>query len=149
MLHLKTAKLSRWQVRLIVVSGLVLLLTGIAWLLLHHFGQREGEFGPETNPLEPWMLRLHGAAMIASLLGVGSLLVVHVWRGWQYRSQRLIGIVLSTGVAWLILSGYLLYYVADEEWRAWLSISHWVAGLTGLPVFILHYTKGQKVRRSS
>lgn len=147
MLHLKTARLARWQIRLLVWSGTALWLSGAAWLLLHYYGQRPGEFGPEINPAEPWMLRLHGAALIPALLGIGSLLVVHVWRGWQYRSQRTVGVALLGVLGLLVLTGYLLYYT-DEEWgRRWISLAHWVVGL-GVPVlFTWHYRAGKRLGR--
>jgi hypothetical protein len=148
MLHLKSARLARWQIRLLCWSGGLLWVTGVAWLLLHNFGQVEGEFGPEANPWEPWMLRLHGAAMIAALLGLGTLLVVHVWRGWGYRGQRLLGSLLTAVLALLIVTGYLLYYAASETIRPWTSIVHWVIGLVLLPLFLLHYRQGRRIGRT-
>ena len=148
MLHLKSAKLARWQIRLLCWSGAVLWLSGVAWLLLHYYGQIQGEFGPEANPWEPWMLRLHGAAMIAGLLAAGTLLVVHVWRGWGYRGQRVLGSLLTAILGLLIISGYMLYYVGSETVRPWASIVHWVIGLVLLPVFLLHYLQGRRVGRS-
>lgn len=148
MLHLKTAKLARWQIRLLCWSGGLLWVTGTTWLLLHHFFQVEGEFGPEANPAEPWLLRLHGAAMLAALLGAGSLLVVHVWRGWTYRSQRMLGSVLTAIVGALIMSGYLLYYVTDDGVRSIVSLLHWIVGIAILPLFVLHYRQGKRIRDS-
>jgi hypothetical protein len=149
MQHLRTAKLARWQIRLLSWSGGMLWLTGVAWLLLHYFGRIKGEFGPEANPLEPWMLRLHGLAMIVSLLGVGTLLVVHVWKGWGYRYQRLIGFLLLSAVAVLILTGYLLYYVGDEEARSLVSLVHWVVGVLLPVIFLVHYRRGQWLTRAA
>lgn len=148
MLHLKTAKLARWQIRLLCWSGGLLWMTGTAWLLLHHFFQIEGEFGPEANPAEPWLLRLHGAAMLAALLGAGSLLVVHVWRGWTYRSQRVLGSVLTAIIGALMVSGYLLYYVTDDSMRGAVSLAHWIIGILILPLFVLHYRQGKRIRES-
>jgi hypothetical protein len=145
MLHLKTAKLARWQVRLLCWSGGLLWLSGVAWLLLHDYGQVQGEFGPEANPAEPWMMRLHGAAMIAALLGSGSLLVAHVWRGWTYRSQRVLGLALVIILAVLILTGYLLYYAGDDSLRWWVSAVHWIIGIVVLPLFLVHYYQGRRI----
>jgi hypothetical protein len=149
MQHLRTAKLARWQIQLLSWSGGVLWLTGVAWLLLHYFGRIKGEFGPEANPLEPWMLRFHGLAMIVSLLGVGTLLVVHVWKGWAHRHQRLVGCVLLAAVALLVLTGYLLYYVGNEEDRSWVSLVHWLLGVALPVVFIIHYRRGRRLARMS
>lgn len=146
MLHLKTAKLARWQVRTLSWSGSILWLTGVAWLLLHNFGQIHGEFGPEANPAEPWLLRLHGAALIVATAGAGGLLLVHVWRGWGYKNQRVLGSTLSASAVLLILTGYLLYYVGDEVVRPWISIAHWVVGLGIAPIFLLHYGRRTRAR---
>ena len=148
MIHLKTAKLARWQIHSLCWSGGLLWVTGAAWLWLHYFGQVKGEFGPETSPFEPWMMRIHGAAMIVALLGSGSLLVVHIWRGWTYRSQRWLRGLLGGLIIVLILTGYCLYYVGDEKTRAGASLVHWMLGLAALPVFVLHYRRGRRLRRS-
>jgi hypothetical protein len=145
MQHLRTAKLARWQIQLLCWSGGILWLTGAAWLLLHNFGQIKGAFGPETNPLEPWMLRLHGMAMIASLVGVGSLLVVHVWKGWAYPHQKLIGSLLLGIVGVLVLTGYLLYYVGSEEQRNLISLIHWLVGLLLPIIFLVHYRRRNRL----
>lgn len=146
MLHLKTARLARWQVRLLATSGFVLWVTGATWLLLHYYFQKQGDFGPETNPAEPWMMRLHGLALLGMLLGTGSLLVVHVWRGWGYRAHRVHGVAMLVTASVLILSGYLLYYASDELGRPIISIVHWVIGLASLPLFLWHYAAGKRVR---
>ncbi|MEK7801288.1 MAG: hypothetical protein AAB276_02435, partial [Pseudomonadota bacterium] len=76
MAHTKSGRLARWQIWLIMGSGTVLWMTGAAWVLLHYFGEVQGEFGPETNPAQPWLLRLHGLVLIPAILVLGSLLVV-------------------------------------------------------------------------
>jgi hypothetical protein len=149
MQHLKTAKLAQWQIRLLSWSGGTLWLTGIVWLILHYYGQIKGDFGPETSPFEPWMLKVHGAAMTLYLLGVGSLLVIHIWRGWNYRSQRVLGVILSSITAILIITGYLLYYVGSDDARHWISVIHWSVGVTSLLIFVLHYRVGRRLRATT
>lgn len=147
MAHTRSARLAKWQIWLLTLSGTALWLSGAAWLLLHYFGQVEGEFGPEINPLEPWMLRLHGAALIPALLGFGALFVVHIPKGWKDRRQRWIGVGLAALVGLLILSGYLLYYAGSDDLRIWVSLIHWVIGL-GVPViFIWHYVSRTEAQR--
>ncbi|WP_176590289.1 hypothetical protein [Sphingobium sp. EM0848] len=148
MLHLKTAKLARWQIRLLCWSGGLLWGTGAAWLILHNFFQIEGEFGPEANPAEPWLLRMHGAAMLVTILALGSLLVVHVWRGWTYRSQRLLGGVMTALSTILILTGYLLYYLTEDGLRGNAALIHWLLGIMALPLFVLHYRQGKRIQKS-
>ena len=96
------------------MSGCLLWLSGGAWLYLHYFRQIEGEFGPEVNPLEPWMMRLHGLVLIPALLALGGLLVAHIPKGWKDVAQRNIGLGLSAVLCLLIISGYLL---VDRTWK--------------------------------
>lgn len=142
----RSARLARWQIMLITISGALLWLSGAGWLLLHYYGQVQGEFGPETNPLEPWFLRIHGLVMIPALLGFGGLFLVHMPKGWKNRHQRYIGIGLTISFAILIISGYMLYYVGDELLRDWTSLIHWGFGLAIPAIFIWHYLHGSARR---
>lgn len=135
------ARLSRGQVTLLSVSGLALWLSGVLWLLLHNFGQVQGPFGPQAHPLEPWMLRLHGAAMLAFLLGTGGLLITHVWSGWRHRQQRWVGASLLCMVTVLTITGYLLYYLPGDDARNVVSEIHWIAGVPSLGLFLWHYLR--------
>ncbi|AZI37725.1 hypothetical protein NT2_06_01570 [Caenibius tardaugens NBRC 16725] len=145
--HRRTARLAKWQIWLLSLSGLGLWLSGSAWLLLHFYGQKQGEFGPEMNPVEPWMMKMHGLFLIPALLGIGGMFVAHIPKGWDHVHQRVAGIALCALLGWLIVSGYMLYYVGDESVRPWASLAHWSLGL-GLPaVFAWHYINGLRARR--
>lgn len=148
MTHTRSARLAKWQIWLLTLSGSILWLSGGAWLLLHYFGRIEGEFGPEINPLEPWMLRLHGAALIPALLGFGGLFVVHMPKGWKDRRQRNIGLGLTALVGLLILTGYLLYYLGSDGLREWASLIHWAIGLAVPIIFIWHYVSRTEAHRA-
>lgn len=143
----RSAKLARWQIKSLIVSGSLLWLSGAAWLYLHYFGQVEGEFGPEVNPLEPWLMRLHGLVLIPTLLALGGLLVAHIPKGWKDVPQRNIGLGLSILLGLLILSGYLLYYVGNDIARNWTSVAHWSAGLGSPVLFLWHYLRGKTPQR--
>ncbi len=145
----RSARLARWQVLLLIISGTLLWLSGAAWLLLHYYGQVAGEFGPETNPLEPWFLRVHGLVLIPALLGFGGLFVVHIPKGWKNSYQRNVGVALTAVLAALIISGYMLYYVGDESLRDWTSLIHWVLGLAIPTLFIWHYLHARWIMRST
>ena len=138
--HTKSGRLAKWQIWLIMGSGTLLWITGAAWVLLHYFGEIQGEFGPETNPAQPWLLSIHGLALIPAILALGSLLVVHIPKGWGDKSQRLVGIILTAFFSLLVISGYVLYYVGDDDIRNLTSLIHWVAGVIIPGVFIWHYT---------
>lgn len=129
----RKVKLERWQTALLSLSGMLLWASGSLWLLLHHFGAVEGNFGIQTNPLEPWMMRVHGLVVIPALIGIGGLLVSHLPNGWKYRKQRLTGLLLSSSLVMLVFSGYLLYYSGGDLIREWTSVTHWAIGL-GVPL---------------
>ena len=143
----RTARLATWQIWLLTLSGSALWLSGAGWLLLHYFGQQAGEFGPEMNPAEPWMMTTHGLFLIPALLGIGGMFVAHIPKGWSHPHQRVAGIALCTTLAVLITSGYLLYYAGDELLREWTSLAHWTIGLALPVVSLWHYLNGLLVRR--
>jgi hypothetical protein len=145
--HRRTARLASWQIWLLSLSGTGLWLTGGAWLLLHYYGQTEGDFGPQMNPLEPWMMKLHGFFLIPALMGIGGMFVAHIPKGWHYSAQRAAGIVLCVVLTVLVASGYLLYYAGGEVLREGSSLTHWIIGLTLPAVFLWHYVNGRLVRR--
>lgn len=147
MRHLRTARLAQWHIWFLSLSGTALWLSGAAWLLLHYYGRTEGEFGPEMNPLEPWMMKVHGLSMMAALLAMGGLLIAHIPKGWDHSAQRAPGVVLSAQLLVLLVSGYLLYYASDDDLRSWTSVIHWGTGLVLPVIFIWHYINGQKARR--
>ncbi|MFT4045169.1 MAG: hypothetical protein QM661_00560 [Solimonas sp.] len=104
--------------------------SGVAWLLLHYLMRRQGEFGPETHPAEPWALKCHGAFAFAALWMSGMLWAVHIGNAWEQHRRRWSGGILFALLAVLIVSGYLLYYAGDETFRGAVSCAHWITGLT-------------------
>ena len=126
-----------------VLDGAALFASGALWLVFHYFLQTEGQFGPAPHPLEQWWLRLHGAAAMLALLVVGSLLPIHLRRGWHQRRNLPLGIVLSSAVLLLTLSGYALYYVGAEEARPWISVLHWGIGMPAPVALVWHIARGR------
>lgn len=113
-------------------------LTGAAWLVLHYFMQRPGEFGPQPNPLEWWSLPAHGLFAFASLWLFGLLWGVHFGAAWRSLRRRVSGIAMFAVFGWLIASGYLLYYLGSDEARSLVALVHWGAGLLAPLPFVLH-----------
>ena len=79
--------------------------SGLAHWLLHGWFMRVGEFGPTPDPLEPWMLKLHGAAAMAGLVLLGSVAGGHVNRFWRLARNRLAGGVFLGCALLLVASG--------------------------------------------
>jgi hypothetical protein len=141
--------LSRFHRRLSYLILGLLLISGIVHFVLHDYFPANGPFGPSPNPLEPWMLRLHGAAAMLTLLLVGSLLPTHVVRLWTFApGNRRPGGALLLVTALLVVSGYGLYYFGGEHLRAWCRQAHLLLGLGAVPVFALHVLLGRATRHS-
>ena len=124
-------------------SAACLFATGALWLVFHYFVRVHGEFGETAHPLETWSLRLHGAAAMLCLVLVGTLLPIHVRRGWHQRRNLGPGLLLLLGAALLALTGYGLYYAGGEELRPVISIAHWVIGLAAPLLMIWHIRAGR------
>jgi len=131
----------RWALYII---GIGVWLSGGLWLLFHYFFVEQGEFGPKIHPFEPWSLKLHGAFAFASIWIFGLLWGVHVSRAWPGLRRRWSGGVMTGVFAWLILSGYLLYYVGNENARSVVSILHWGIGLATPICFAFHRLRVRK-----
>jgi len=139
-------QLSRRQRRWIYLTGALLWVSGIAWLISHYFLQVAGEFADAPGPSEPWWLRLHGAAVLGFLMAFGALLPQHVVPGWRQRRNRRSGVTMLSIVGVLALSGYGLYYAGDERIRPWISATHWLIGLAASVVLALHVILGRRTR---
>ncbi|GAB3461864.1 hypothetical protein GCM10027321_22890 [Massilia terrae] len=137
-------RLERWHRRTVYVTGAVLFLSGVAWLVLRYFMRPVSEFGETVNPLEPWAMKLHGAAAMATLFFTGSLLHLHVRRAVKAGRNLLVGWSLVAILLFLLVTGYGLYYLAGEADRPLWSVLHWAAGLAVALLFVLHIVVGRK-----
>ena len=135
--------------RKLVVRTVVftLWLSGMVWLVLHYFGRAVGPFGSQANPAEPWALRIHGALAFLAIGGFGWLWGLHIGPGWTRGQRKWTGGLLAAITLVLIVTGYLLYYLGDETWRAWASLVHWIVGLMAITPFLIHGVR-MFVRRS-
>jgi hypothetical protein len=142
-----SGRLLRRRRRLIVIVGIGVWLTGLVWLMFHYLLVRDGEFGPQTHPLEPWSLALHAAFGFAAIWVFGLLWSAHIARAWPLVRRRWSGVATTALIAWLMASGYLLYYVGNESLRASLSLMHWSLGVACPLVFVVH-RYGLRLRRT-
>ena len=134
------------RARHVLVWGCVLLLaTGVAWLLGHDIWLQQTPFGPQPHPLVAWLLRAHGAIAWGVVLVGGVVWQVHVRPAWRAvrrrrlhrrriggvrpgRARTVSGVLLVAALAVLLGSAIGLQY-APEEAHAALSVTHWVLGL--------------------
>ena len=127
---------------LLIWGCIVLLATGVAWLLGHGVWLQQTAFGPQPHPAVAWLLRAHGAlAWCVTLVG-GVVWQVHVrpaWRAVRRRRARTVsGVLMVIALAVLMLSAIGLQY-APEQAHAWLSVTHWVLGIALSVAVIWHW----------
>jgi len=126
---------------------IVLFLSGAGWWILHRWFQVDTGFGAQLHPAQRWLLPLHGAVAMLVLILVGTLIPVHIKRGWQARRNRPQGVVFIAFIALLIGTGYALYYAGGESLRSGASSAHTAIGLA-LPAMLLwHIVSGRRTRR--
>lgn len=134
-------RLPAWQKRLLDMTLLALLLSGIAWLVIHYlWGAGSAEMLP--HPAELWLIRAHGLAGFLALFVLGSLSALHIPRGWRH-GVRLPSAITVLG-AWMItlLTAYLLYYFSGENSRAVIGWLH--AGIASLLWFAILVHRRQR-----
>ncbi len=121
----------------------VVFASGSLHFLLHQFLQTAGPFGAQPRPIEPWVLRLHGAAAMATLLLIGSVVPTHVTRWWRAGRNRIAGVMLLGLAAVLVVTGYALYYSGVEALRLSARWLHITTGVAALPAFLIHLSRGR------
>lgn len=140
-------RLERWQ-RLAVYASIALLATsGMLWLAAHFWWRPVTQFGEGISPLEPWSMKLHGAATLVFLFLLGTMLNTHIRRALRGRRNLRSGWVVIGFVALLTFSGYGLYYLAGESARPVWSNLHWIIGLAFVAGFVLHIMLGRRAVR--
>ena len=138
---IRLSRRHEWAIYL--VTGVVF-VTGAGWAWLHYFVPASSEIDNAFHSATKWMLNLHGAAAMATLIALGTLLPYHVKFAWRARRNRRTGSTLLVTLTVLIVSGYGLYYIGDERLRAWTSYSHLWVGLV-LPLFLAsHVARGKR-----
>ena len=139
--------------------GCVLLLaTGIGWLLGHDVWLQQTPFGAQPHPLVAWLLRAHGAIAWCTAVVGGVVWQVHVRPAWRSvrrrrdhrrrnpdlrplrrgRMRTASGVALVIALALLLGSAIGLQY-APEAAHAWLSVMHWVVGIVLTIALLWHW----------
>lgn len=123
--------LDPWQKRTLYATLAVLWVTGIVWMIAH-FTQADAS---AMSPVQPWTMKIHGATAMLYLVMLGTLLPIHVRVAWHHQRNRLAGAALLAINAFLLVTGWMLYYVGSEAARPAISALHWGIG-AGLPLFL-------------
>jgi hypothetical protein len=140
-------RLERWHRHALYAVVIALTASGMLWLAGHYFLRSPGEFGMAVHPLEPWSMKLHGAAALAMMFFVGSVMNSHIRRALRAASNLTAGCSLIAALTLLTVTGYCLWYVAGETSRWIWSILHWVPGLAFPLLLLWHIRRGRRPRR--
>lgn len=84
------------------------------------------------------LMKIHGAAAMASMVLFGALLARHVPCGWKQRANRSSGATLLAAALSLLVSGYALYYAGSESLRGFASQAHFWIGVAFAVVLGFH-----------
>jgi hypothetical protein len=122
----------------------LLFFTGAIWAYWNYLAAHPGDL---VAGAKMWAMKVHGAAAMAILVLIGTLLTGHVKSAWRARRNRGTGVLLLSIFGILTISGYMLYYAGGEKLRVWTSWTHLAVGLA-LPILLLiHVLLGKKTRR--
>jgi hypothetical protein len=137
--------LPAWQRAVIVGAAIALLVSGLAWLPLHYlWGAGAGEL---PQPLESWLLRLHGLVAPLGLFAAGLVAAGHVPRGWRLRERRGSGVGLLILGCLVIASGYALAYLVPEAWHPAVGWAHAALGVVAFALGVVHRRTAQRIRK--
>jgi hypothetical protein len=129
-----------WQKLLIFSTTAAVGVSGLLWFLLHDVFSAESD---EMADIAHVLLVVHGVSSYALLVAVGSLLPVHIRRGWQRRRNLLTGLSVTGAVTILGVTALVLYY-GGEEMRAPAKWLHLILGFLCFAVFPAHAFLGEK-----
>src|SRR5690349_21303786 len=124
--------------RLIYTLCTLLWLSGCVWLIVHFFFPVTTQFGPAPNPLEPWLLRVHGWLAVGGVFLFGWITSEHISDRWRKPQNRISGLSLATFVSLLTVSGYALYYTTDRLHDA-AAVLHEVLGALIVVFALVHW----------
>lgn len=137
-------KLTSLQRIIVHSTFFALLLSGLVWLLFNFYL----DHNTPLRFLNAWSLRLHGLAAFGFLIVFGMLFSTHISFNWHVKkNRRPSGLILTALFTVLILSGYFLYYLGDEDLRIFNSYFHWLSGLICTIVFAIHFLKKSNIKK--
>ena len=128
---------------LLYAIAVSLLVSGGAWAWANRLDQA-GQAGASLRQLKTGLMKVHGFSAMVFVLLLGTLLPGHVRRAWHARKNRRNGSFFLTVVSVLTLSGYLLYYLGDEDWRNAASNFHLWLGLAAPVLLLWHIRSGRR-----
>ena len=138
---IRLTKIHEWS---IYILSAIVFLSGMLWLYFYYFVRIEGEYGLQIHPLQHTSLVVHGTSALFLLIGLGTVIPIHVVKSWKIKRNRKSGGFFLALFALLIVTGIGLYYLGGEFIRNVTSILHWVVGISFPLVLAAHIYLGKK-----
>lgn len=128
---LRLGQMPRWQYGLTTLSGAVCALSGGLYLWAQEWPYLATYLATHS------LLVTHGVSAACVLFAMGCASSAHIKAGLRSGKNRRSGYLQCAGLAWLCISGWLLYY-GSETIRDFATWGHWVMGFCVVPVFLAH-----------
>jgi cytochrome b561 len=122
----------------------LLFFSGVAWAWFNYFFTAE-----DVAAVKAWAMKVHGAAAMATLVLIGTILTAHVRFAWRAKRNRGNGSLFIGAFGILTVTGYGLYYAGGERLRAWNSWIHLGVGLAVPVLLVIHILLGKRTRALS
>jgi len=128
--------------RATTISALLILwVSGTLWVVLHYLFPTHTDFGTSPNPLEPTLMKVHGAIAVFAVALLGWIGARHVTENWSRSRKRASGIAVLSAYIALVVSGYALYYLLQDELRMRVGQVHEVLGVASIAIALTHWIK--------
>jgi magnesium-transporting ATPase (P-type) len=121
----------------------LLFLSGVVWAYVNYLVSLPSESELAVKSLS---IKAHGAAAMATLVLIGTVLTAHVKFAWRAGRNRANGTLFLSAFGILTVTGYGLYYAGDERLRAWTGWIHLGVGLALPLLLLIHILLGKKTR---
>ena len=138
---IRLTKIHEWS---IYILSAIVFLSGMSWLYFYYFVRIEGEYGLQIHPLQHTSLVVHGTSALFLLIGLGTVIPIHVVKSWKIKRNRKSGGLFLALFSLLIVTGIGLYYLGGESIRNVTSVLHWVVGISFPLVLAAHIYFGKK-----
>lgn len=122
------------------------LASGIGFWLLRQFAMVEGDFGPESHPLQYPFLQFHGFAAFIMMMSLGAIFASHIPKTWSTGRAKKSGIAITSSVSFSMLSAYTLYYLVTEDWHELVGNLHAIVGLLLAIILFVHIKLARQSR---
>ncbi len=145
--------MNAWGVRLspsarhtVLIGSLFVIASGIAWMALGWMVDAQ-DYADPLHTLRHRILVLHGITAYVLVWMAGRLSNLHQQGNWRAHRNRGNGLLLSTTLALLAVSGLCLYYPPHEDWLASISQLHQILGIVLALLLPLHLLAASALRR--